>query len=275
MSARLHPGASFSRDRVQGPQGQPASSAMRPNVLARSLTPDAAASWARWSRNLENSSNRGRGKLSNALQPRATICLSFSCRGPRRHRGYPQEIVEYQVDGIVLASVACRRSSPRAAGRAVFPVVLFNRSQDGRHSRPSPRNFSGGREIARFLIAGGTAASAHRGLGRAPPRSAIARRASAALREAGIERVRAKRSATTSSPGAGGARRMFAGRTGPMPSSSPTTNGVRHHGRAALRARTAHSHDVSSSDSTTFHRSWSAYDLTTVREDASAMVARR
>ena len=57
---------------------------------------------------------------------------------------------------IVVASVALSSQLATRCRAAGIPVVLFNRSQDG---PPLPTvtsdNFSGGREIARFLAAGG------------------------------------------------------------------------------------------------------------------------
>jgi LacI family transcriptional regulator len=69
-----------------------------------------------------------------------------------------QEILDYQVDGIVLASVSM---SSVLAGRCddlVIPVVLFNRTQpDPRLASVISDNVEGGRQIAHHLVAGGAA----------------------------------------------------------------------------------------------------------------------
>ena len=138
-----------------------------------------------------------------------------------------QEIVDYQVDGIVLASVALSSELATRCRAAGIPVVLFNRSQDG---PPLPTvtsdNFSGGREIARFLVAGGyrrigyiagwEGASTQRDR-EAGFRSATARSrgSRSCAREVGDYRF---------ATGAGGRPPDVRGReTGPRPCSSPTT----------------------------------------------------
>ena len=66
------------------------------------------------------------------------------------------EILDYQVDGIVLASVAMSSDLASECQKADVPVVLFNRSQDDdRLSAVGSNNVSGGRKIAEFLVDGG------------------------------------------------------------------------------------------------------------------------
>ena len=72
------------------------------------------------------------------------------------------EIMGYQVDGIVLASVAMSSDLASKCQKAGVPVVLFNRSQDDdRLSSVGSNNVSGGRKIADFLINGGHKKIAH------------------------------------------------------------------------------------------------------------------
>ena len=96
-------------------------------------------------------------KLSNALQGKGYHVLVFLVpRTAGAIEDILQEIVDYQVDGIVLASVALSSQLATRCREAGIPVVLFNRSQDGpRLPTVTSDNFSGGREIARFLVAGG------------------------------------------------------------------------------------------------------------------------
>ncbi|MEO1089675.1 MAG: LacI family DNA-binding transcriptional regulator [Pseudomonadota bacterium] len=66
------------------------------------------------------------------------------------------EILDYQVDGIVMASVAMSSELAGRCDEAGVPVVLFNRVQDDdRFSAVSSDNAAGGAELARFLVAGG------------------------------------------------------------------------------------------------------------------------
>lgn len=66
------------------------------------------------------------------------------------------EILDYQVDGIILASVAMSSSLASRCASAGVPVILFNRSQDDdRFSAITSDNILGGQKVARFLIAGG------------------------------------------------------------------------------------------------------------------------
>ena len=64
-----------------------------------------------------------------------------------------EEILDYQVDGIVMASVALSSEVGSRCQAAGVPVVLFNRSQDMQDiSSITSNNFEGGRKAARLLI---------------------------------------------------------------------------------------------------------------------------
>jgi len=66
------------------------------------------------------------------------------------------EILDYQVEGIIVASVALSSQLADRCRTAGIPIVLFNRSQDGEGlSCVTSDNFSGGAKAARFLLAGG------------------------------------------------------------------------------------------------------------------------
>ena len=66
------------------------------------------------------------------------------------------EILDYQVDAIILASVAMSSNLATRCVAAGLPVILFNRTQDDdRFSTVTSDNFLGGQKVARFLIAGG------------------------------------------------------------------------------------------------------------------------
>lgn len=67
------------------------------------------------------------------------------------------EILQYHVDGIVLAATTLSSALARNCADAQIPVVLFNRVMAGTSSVSSVRsdNVAGGRALADFLVAGG------------------------------------------------------------------------------------------------------------------------
>ena len=95
--------------------------------------------------------------LTNALQDRGYHVLVFlASQKAGNIDGVVQEILDYQVDGLIAASVALS-SDLAARCRAVgVPMVLFNRGQDDPDmSAVTSDNVSGGRRMAEFLLAGG------------------------------------------------------------------------------------------------------------------------
>jgi DNA-binding LacI/PurR family transcriptional regulator len=67
-----------------------------------------------------------------------------------------EEIMRYQVDGLILASTSLSSALAAECREAGIPVVLFNRktSRDAAESVTGD-NLAGGRQIAQFLVAGG------------------------------------------------------------------------------------------------------------------------
>jgi DNA-binding LacI/PurR family transcriptional regulator len=66
------------------------------------------------------------------------------------------EILDFQVDGIIAASVALSSELSERCRKAGVPMVLFNRSQDDPlMSAVTSANIEGGRKVAKFLLAGG------------------------------------------------------------------------------------------------------------------------
>jgi DNA-binding LacI/PurR family transcriptional regulator len=64
--------------------------------------------------------------------------------------------LDYQVDGIIAASVAMSSDLASRCGSAGVPVVLFNRTQDDKRlSAVTSDNILGGKKVAEFLIAAG------------------------------------------------------------------------------------------------------------------------
>jgi DNA-binding LacI/PurR family transcriptional regulator len=95
--------------------------------------------------------------LSNALQKKGYHVLVFmASKTSGNIDDVVDEILDYQVDSIILASVAMSSNLATRCTSAGVPVILFNRTQDdNRLSSVTSDNFAGGKKAARFLIAGG------------------------------------------------------------------------------------------------------------------------
>ena len=96
-------------------------------------------------------------RLSIALQEQGYHVLVFIAANTTDDvNRVMRDILDYQVDGMVLASVAMSSAlAARCRDRAI-PVVLFNRDQDDPDlSSVTTENFGGGRAAAEFLIATG------------------------------------------------------------------------------------------------------------------------
>ena len=102
-------------------------------------------------------------RLSAALQERGYHILVFMAKNSTDGvEEIVQELLDYQVDGIVAASVAVNGDLAERCADAGIPVVLFNRGQDGSGlSTVTSANFDGGRKVADFLAAGGHKRVAH------------------------------------------------------------------------------------------------------------------
>lgn len=132
----------------------------RPNVLARSLITGRSGIIGLIVAYLDNQYYPiALEKLCIALQERGFHVLIFL-----RAQNDPDvgealaEILDYQVDGLVMASVGLSSALAARCDAAGVPVVLFNRTQDeGRVSSVASDNAAGGRLLARFLGAGGHA----------------------------------------------------------------------------------------------------------------------
>ena len=67
--------------------------------------------------------------------------------------GVIEEILDYQVDGIITASVSMSSNLTKRCTSAGIPMVLFNRSQDvSKMSSVTSDNIKGGKKIANFLL---------------------------------------------------------------------------------------------------------------------------
>jgi DNA-binding LacI/PurR family transcriptional regulator len=131
----------------------------RPNALARSLITGRSKLIGLVVAYLENNFflTEVLEKLSKALQEEGYRVLMFITKQSAENiDDVLSDILDYQVDGVVMASVEMSSELATRCQATGIPVVLFNRSQaDDRLSAVTSDNFSGGRKVAEFLIKGG------------------------------------------------------------------------------------------------------------------------
>ena len=96
-------------------------------------------------------------RLSNCLQEKGYHVLIFMAGKDRQSiDNVIEEILDYQVDGIIAASVSMSSGLSERCRAAGVPMVLFNRAQDEPNmSAITCDNIEGGKKIAKFLISSG------------------------------------------------------------------------------------------------------------------------
>lgn len=96
-------------------------------------------------------------KLSHALQAKGYHVLLFmASNDPGEMDRLMDDLLAYQVDGIITASVAISNDVTRRCTDAGIPLVMFNRGQpESGLSSVTSANALGGRKVARFLIDAG------------------------------------------------------------------------------------------------------------------------
>lgn len=102
-------------------------------------------------------------KLSVALQEKGYHTMIFMAPSVEKSLdAIIGDILDYRVDGIVMASVAISGTLAARCESAGIPVVLFNRTQRGRTlSSVTSDNVAGGRKVAELLVACGHRRIAH------------------------------------------------------------------------------------------------------------------
>ncbi|ETX03122.1 MAG: LacI family transcriptional regulator [Candidatus Entotheonella factor] len=157
VSRVFTPGASVSPGMAEKVRKAAEELDYRPNVLARSLITGSSCIIGVVMAYLENYFYPGvLEKLSKALQARGYHVLIFMSQSTDPIDHVMQEILDYQVDGIILASVSMSSHLAARCQAAGIPVVLFNRGQDDeRLSSVTSDNLTGGRRVAQFLAAAG------------------------------------------------------------------------------------------------------------------------
>ena len=101
-------------------------------------------------------------RLNRCLQARGYHVLLFTIGYDDDVERIVTELLAYQVEGIVTASVPMSSDLGDRCDAAGIPVVMFNRGQDaGSHSQVTSDNEEGGRAVARFMVAAGYRKVAH------------------------------------------------------------------------------------------------------------------
>ena len=158
VSRVFTPGASVSKKTNEKVRSAALELGYRPNVLARSLITGKSRIIGLVVSHLDNYFYpEALELLSNALQKKGYHVLVFmASKTSGNIDDVVDEILDYQVDAIILASIEMSSNLANRCVAAGVPVMLFNRGQDDdRFSTVTSDNFLGGQKVARFLIAGG------------------------------------------------------------------------------------------------------------------------
>ena len=164
VSRVFTPGASASAKTVEKVKAAAEELGYRPNVLARAMVSGKSRIIGLVVAYLNNHFYPvALELLSNELQKQGYHVLIFTA--PNSVDGVDnlvQELMDYQVDGIIAASVSMSSTLADRARLAGIPVVLFNRGLDGSGlSAVTSANIEGGQMVAEFLVAGGHKHIAH------------------------------------------------------------------------------------------------------------------
>jgi DNA-binding LacI/PurR family transcriptional regulator len=164
VSRVFTPGASASKHTIAKVRAAAKNLGYRPNILARAMTTGRSNMIGLLVAYLENQFYPvALEHLSRALQDRGYHILIFMAGNEAdRIEQVMDELIDYQVDGIITASVGITNTLTARCKAAGIPVVMFNRGQDGAGlSEVTSDNLAGGRRAAEFLIAGGHRRIAH------------------------------------------------------------------------------------------------------------------
>lgn len=277
VSRVFTPGASASaatREKVMTAAGE---LGYRPNTLARAMITGQSRIIGLIVAYLDNQFYpMALEKLSHALQAKGYHILVFMAENTGSVTPIVEELMAYQVDGIVMASVAMSNELAGRCDAAGIPVVMFNRGQDkGRHSQVTSDNIAGGRAVATFLVAGGHQRIAHiagwqgSSTGRDRARGFID-----GLAEAGLEPAVVEDGMYKQDVAADLARRLFSSRSRPdavFVGNDHMAFAVMDTLRFELGLSVPGDVSVVGYDDVPI-AAWPAYDLTTIRQPVNQMV---
>lgn len=158
VSRVFTPGASVSKKMADRVRSAASELGYRPNVLARSLITGRSRIIGLVVAYLDNHFYPDAlQKLSAALQEKGYHILIFTADNSEGDADRViQNLMDYQVDGIIAASVGITTGLAERCEAAGIPVVLFNRGQDDpRLAQITSDNIAGGRKVAEFLVDAG------------------------------------------------------------------------------------------------------------------------
>ena len=158
VSRTFTPGASASPETAEKVRKAAAKLGYKPNSLARAVVSGRSRIIGLVVAYLDNQFYpEALEKLSVALQEKGYHVLVFmASQAAGNIDRVVEEILAYQVEGLILASVALSSDVAERCRDAGVPVVFFNRSQDiDDVTAVTSANVAGGRKVADFLLAGG------------------------------------------------------------------------------------------------------------------------
>ncbi len=162
--SRVFSGASASKNTVAKVRAAALDLGYRPNPLARAMITGKSRIIGLVVAYLDNQFYpMALERLSAALQEKGYHTLVFLASNSAQDIDkVMQELLDYQLDGIITASVAMSNNLTARCAAEGIPVVMFNRGQDGSGiSSVTSANVAGGRRVAEFLLAGGHRRIAH------------------------------------------------------------------------------------------------------------------
>lgn len=156
VSRTFTPGASVSRGTRERVLAAAQELGYRPNALARAMISGRSQLIAVLVAYLDNQFYPiVLEDLSRALQAKGYQVLLFMT-DPGNQDQMVQKMLQFQVEGIVMASATMSSSLARECAETGIPVVLFNRYVPSLPaSSITSDNISGGRQVGRLLVAGG------------------------------------------------------------------------------------------------------------------------
>ncbi len=157
VSRVFTPGASASKKTIEKVRKAAEELGYRPNVLARAVVSGKSRIIGLVVAYLNNQFYpEALERLTNSLQERGYHVLIFMASHQAGNiDNVIEEILDFQVDGIIAASVALSSDLSDRCRTAGVPMVLFNRAQDDTSmSSVTSDNVAGGRKAAEFLLAG-------------------------------------------------------------------------------------------------------------------------
>lgn len=157
VSRTFTPGASISSKTRTKVLASAKQLGYRPNAIARSLVSSRSRIIAVVMAYLENLFYPDvLEELGRALAAENYHLLLFTGFMDRDSDPVFDQLMQYRVDGIILASTSLSSELSEECANAGIPVVLFNRTTErDAVSSVTTRNREGGRRIAEFLVAGG------------------------------------------------------------------------------------------------------------------------